>query len=238
VRSRLASYCEQREKENSGKARFRSLRTGHRRHPMTIRGGGHPKQTMVLTPVSRMGPPPRRFAADAHGCIMVRFVVDLPDTRLRREVLVPDSELPLGPVIPTTTSVPPCSGLSRRGLERWNVRSAHTATAGLDSPPCARRPPRLVGRGEETGFQVEQRNWGMKKGEGRARRSLALRPAHSRCHQFVTRIPKAWSTSSDLYEAPRVKSFFCGQHLPTPLPRSRELMSAFMATAAPSAWPR
>ena len=39
---------------------------------MTIRGGGHPKQAMVLQPVSRMGPPPRSFAADAHDCIMVR----------------------------------------------------------------------------------------------------------------------------------------------------------------------
>ena len=39
---------------------------------MTIRGGGYPKQAMVLTPVSRMGPPPRSFAADAHDCIMVR----------------------------------------------------------------------------------------------------------------------------------------------------------------------
>ena len=39
---------------------------------MTIRGGGHPKQAMVLTPVSRMGPPLRSFAADAHDCIMVR----------------------------------------------------------------------------------------------------------------------------------------------------------------------
>src|SRR5450759_4473854 len=39
---------------------------------MTIRGGGHPKQAMVLTPVSRMGPPPRSFAADAHDCILVR----------------------------------------------------------------------------------------------------------------------------------------------------------------------
>src|SRR5271168_2150039 len=29
------------------------------------------------------------------------------------------------------------------------------ATAGLDSP-CARRPPTRVGRGEETGFKVEQ----------------------------------------------------------------------------------
>jgi hypothetical protein len=27
---------------------------------------------MVLTPVSRLGPPPRSFAADAHDCIMVR----------------------------------------------------------------------------------------------------------------------------------------------------------------------
>ena len=38
---------------------------------MTIRGGGHPKPTMVLTPFLRMGPPPRSFAADAHDCIMV-----------------------------------------------------------------------------------------------------------------------------------------------------------------------
>ena len=29
-------------------------------------------QAMVLKPVSRMGPPPRSFAADAHDCIMVR----------------------------------------------------------------------------------------------------------------------------------------------------------------------
>src|SRR5712672_1748545 len=28
-----------------------------------------------------------------------------------------------------------------------------------------------------------------------AQRSLALRPAHSRCHQFVTRIPKASASS-------------------------------------------
>jgi transposase len=49
--------------KNSGRAE-------HRRCP-TIRGGGHPKQAMVLKPVSRMGPPPRSFAADAHDCIMV-----------------------------------------------------------------------------------------------------------------------------------------------------------------------
>ena len=40
------------------------------------------------------------------------------------------------------------------------------ATADLDSP-CARRPPTHVGRGEETGFQVEQRNWYEGSGECR-----------------------------------------------------------------------
>src|SRR4051794_40173740 len=38
------------------------------------------------------------------------------------------------------------------------ARGQHRATAVLDSP-CAPRPPTRVGRGEETGFQVEQRNW-------------------------------------------------------------------------------
>ena len=42
---------------------------------------------------------------------------DPPDTRLRREPLVPRQRAPLEHVIPTTPSVPPCSGLSRRGLE-------------------------------------------------------------------------------------------------------------------------
>src|SRR5271169_1849035 len=38
------------------------------------------------------------------------------------------------------------------------------AMADLDSP-CARRPPTRVGRGEKTGFQVEQRNWNEGSGE-------------------------------------------------------------------------
>ena len=40
------------------------------------------------------------------------------------------------------------------------------ATADLDSP-CARRPSTCVGRGEETGFKVEQRNWYEGSGECR-----------------------------------------------------------------------
>src|SRR5215217_9434145 len=62
---------------------------------MTIRGGGHPKPTMVLTPFLRMGPPPRSFAADAHDCIMVRPPLDLPNTRLWRDDPRPLASSPL-----------------------------------------------------------------------------------------------------------------------------------------------
>src|SRR3954467_13862643 len=62
---------------------------------MTIRGGGHPKPTMVLTPFLRMGPPPRSLAADAHDCIMVRDPLDLPNTRLWRDDPRPLASSPL-----------------------------------------------------------------------------------------------------------------------------------------------
>jgi len=62
---------------------------------MTIRGGGHPKPTMVLTPFLRMGPPPRSFAADAHDCIMVRPPLDLPNTRVWRDDPRPMASSPL-----------------------------------------------------------------------------------------------------------------------------------------------
>ena len=42
--------------------------------------------------------------------------MDLPNTRLWRDDPRPMASSPLI-VVPTTTSVPPCSGLSRRGLE-------------------------------------------------------------------------------------------------------------------------
>src|SRR5690348_8127702 len=49
-----------------------------------------------------------------------------------------------------------------RGCQGWAWKrlsgGQSRATAGLDSP-CARRLPTHVGRDEETGFQVEQRNW-------------------------------------------------------------------------------
>ena len=57
--------------------------------------GGHPKQIMVLKPVSRLGPPPRSFAADAYDCIMVRSATDLPNTRLWIDDPRPMAKLPL-----------------------------------------------------------------------------------------------------------------------------------------------
>src|SRR5262249_13083123 len=114
ARSRLASYCEQREKESLDKVSEPTNKTSSA--PMTIRGGGHPKQTMVLAPVSRMGPPPRSFPpmrmdaswSGRYGPTGYKVAARVPRARQRA---------PLGRVIPTTTSVPPCSGLSRRGLE-------------------------------------------------------------------------------------------------------------------------
>src|SRR5215510_3535386 len=55
-----------------------------------------------------------------------------------------------------------CQGSAWKRSSRGQCR----ATAGLDSP-YARRLPTRVGRGEETGFQVEQRNWDEGSGECR-----------------------------------------------------------------------
>ena len=74
-------------------------------------------------------------------------------------------------VIPTTTSVPPCSELSRYGLASAERGGKVGATANLDSS-CARRLSNTAGRDEETGFQVEQRNRSRKQ----EARKIALKP--------------------------------------------------------------
>jgi hypothetical protein len=132
---------------------------------MMIRGGGHPKQTMVLTPVSRMGPPPRSFAADAHDCIMVR---SLSTYRIQGcgAMIRARWQAPPLIVVPTASNGPSCSELSRCGLARPGVRGKAGGTANLDSS-CARRLCNTAGRGEETGLQVEQRNWNEGSGECR-----------------------------------------------------------------------
>jgi hypothetical protein len=62
---------------------------------------------------------------------------------------------PLAIVVPTTLSGPSGSELSRHGLAMMRVRGNVGATASL-ARSCARRQLRIAGRGEETGFQVEQ----------------------------------------------------------------------------------
>src|ERR1700737_5383027 len=76
---------------------------------MTIRGGGHPKQAMVLKPVSRMGPPPRSFAADAHDCIMVRSLRTYRIQGCGAMIRARWQSSPLI-IVPTTTSVAPGLG--------------------------------------------------------------------------------------------------------------------------------
>jgi hypothetical protein len=85
-----------------------------------------------------MGPPPRSFAADAHDCIMVQALMSRPDTSVRRDFFISlqKGALPSLIVTPTTTSVLPCSELSRCGLAMMGARGNVGATANLDSP-CA-----------------------------------------------------------------------------------------------------
>src|SRR5262245_8309383 len=85
-------------------------------------------------------------------------------------------------VIPTTTSVLPCSGLSRCGLATLERGERQGATANLDSP-CARQRLRCVGRDEETGFRIEQRN-GRRKNNEPLWRGLTTKPPYKRGRFF------------------------------------------------------
>ena len=102
---------------------------------------GHPKQAMVLKPVSRMGPPPRRFAADAHDYIMVR---SLRTYRIQGcgAMIRARWQAPLRSSSRPQPAWPPCSGLSRRGLEtteraaRAERRPTLTAPVRVDLNTC------------------------------------------------------------------------------------------------------
>jgi hypothetical protein len=83
--------------------------------------------------------------------------MDLPNTRLWRDDPRPMASSPLI-VVPTTTNRAAVLGSVKARPGNDGSCGQGRATADLDSP-CARRPPTTVGRGEETGFQVEQRNW-------------------------------------------------------------------------------
>src|SRR5713226_1438450 len=109
---------------------------------MTIRGGGHPKQAMVLKPVSRMGPPPRSFAADAHDCIMVRslrtYRIQGCGAMIRARWQAP----PLI-IVPTTTSVAAVLGPVKARPGNDGACGQGRATADLDRPLCASASTRV-----------------------------------------------------------------------------------------------
>jgi hypothetical protein len=79
-------------------------------------------------------------------------------------------------------------GIAHRVRDRTCCRHYPGAAAGritsLVHPDVSACPERVVGSACASSFSRL------------ARRSLALWPAHSRCHQFVTRIPKASAISS------------------------------------------
>src|SRR5437867_12979266 len=72
---------------------------------------------MAVMPRGRMGPPPRSFAADAYGCIMVRVRGTYRIQGCGAIDPRPKASSPLI-VIPTAPSGPSCSKLSRYGLAR------------------------------------------------------------------------------------------------------------------------
>src|SRR4051795_4755620 len=106
---------------------------------MTIRGGGRPKPTMVLTPFLRMGPPPRSFAADAHDCIMVRPPLDLPNTRLWRDDPRPMASSPL--IVDARLSPSNCARVSGQGpmMARARQRGYSVGATEPTGRPCRQR---------------------------------------------------------------------------------------------------
>jgi hypothetical protein len=78
--------------------------------------------------------------------------------KVAARLFVRHKRAPLDLVIPTTTSLLPCSELSRYGLASPEHEVDIRTMANLDST-CARQRLDAAGRGEEMGFQVEQRIW-------------------------------------------------------------------------------
>src|SRR6476660_5086256 len=82
---------------------------------------------MAVMPRGRMGPPLRSFAADAHGCIMVR-VLEPTGYKVVARLIRARRRAPLRSSSRPHQAVPPCSKPSRPSL-RWppNRRPALTA---------------------------------------------------------------------------------------------------------------
>jgi len=119
---------------------------------MTVRGGGVPGMSMAFMPDNRMGPPLRSLAADAHHCIMVR---GFSPHRIEGCGAISSYTIlraPLDFVIPTRAKCAVVLEAVKDGTFGGALtRPSLTASARAGSPIC-------VGRGEETGFQIEQGN--------------------------------------------------------------------------------
>jgi hypothetical protein len=103
-----------------------------------------------------MGPPPRSFAADAHDCIMVRVLGPTEYKVVARLIRATESGLP-SDRHPDRIECAAVLGAVKVWPGKDRARGKVGATANLDSS-CARRLCNTAGRGEETGFHVEQRN--------------------------------------------------------------------------------
>src|ERR1700757_770963 len=126
-----------------------------------------------------MGPPPRSFAAHAHDCIMARSLRTYRIQGCGAMIPRPMAKLPLRS---SSRPQPACAavlGLSRRGLETTARAAKGRATADLDIPVRVGLNA-CVGRGEETGFQVEQRNWNEGKVENGVKYILTSKATHRR----------------------------------------------------------
>src|SRR5215217_5510999 len=101
---------------------------------MTIRDDGAREQTRPTKPPQKMGPLPRSFAADAHGCIMVWPQAGRPHTSLRRD----DQR-------PAMASSPPIVTHPTKARPSGNDERL-TQTAPYKLVPLFSRPAKLAGR--------------------------------------------------------------------------------------------
>jgi len=128
---------------------------------MTVRGGGIPRLSKASMPPLRMGPPPRssppmRMRASWFGSQRpTGYKVAARDPR------APTASSPRT-VIPTTTSVPSCSGLSRRGLETAEREERSERRPALTAHGARRRPP-TCGSGRRNGIPSRTKKLGWRK---------------------------------------------------------------------------
>src|SRR5229473_2936695 len=163
---------------------------------MTIRGGGHPKQAMVLKPVSRMGPPPRSFAADAHDCIMVRSLRTYRIQGCGAMIRARWQSSPLI-IVPTTTSVTAVLAPVKARPGNDGACGQGRATADLDRP-CARRPQHVCGSGRRKRDSKSNKETGMEEVESGVKYMLdfkspiqGLLGVYSRCGLHTRTVTKS-----------------------------------------------